>query len=84
MKKIGFIGSIVSILLGAVTLIATTIINEVMPKVGYLAFQKLLSGTYSPSDYVMNFSYTNTVAIILIVVGLGFGSHCFISEKSSK
>ena len=55
MKKIGFIGSLASILLGAVILAAASAANEIMPKIGWMNFQKLSSGTYGPDMYVMNF-----------------------------
>lgn len=69
MKKIGFIFSNLSILLGAITLIVTSILNEVMPKLGYVAFQTVTSGNYSESYYKMNFSFVNFLAIVLIIVG---------------
>lgn len=69
MKKIGFIFSNLSILLGVITLIITSILNEVMPKLGYLVFQAS-TGSYSESSYKMNFYLVNFVAIVLILVGI--------------
>lgn len=84
MKKAGFIGSVASVLLGSMTLVTTSIINTVMPKIGYLEFQKLSSGSYAPEHYVMNFAFANAIACLLILCGLGFGAYCFISGQRTK
>ena len=84
MRKAGFIGSVVSVLFGAALLVTTSVINEVMPIIGRLAFQRAVSGSYSTADYIMNFSFADTAAVILIVFGLIFGVYCFVSEIRSE
>lgn len=84
MKKAGFIGSVISVFLGALMIAGTSFINEIMPKIGYLAFKKSSSGSYTASDYAMNFTSTNIIAASLIIGGLVFGAYCFISDKRSK
>ena len=83
MKKAGFIGSLVSIFMGAMVLVCTNIISEILPKIGWMAFQKLSSGTYSPDGYVLNFTVSNTVAVVLLAAGIIFGTYCFKSDRHS-
>jgi len=80
MTRIGFTGGIISVLLGVITLITTSSINEIMPKIARIVFMTT-TGSYSDVDYRMNFSYVNTIAFILIIVGIIFGAYCFISEN---
>ncbi|MCL2352033.1 MAG: hypothetical protein FWC55_05820 [Firmicutes bacterium] len=80
MKKSGFIVSMIGILLGAATLVMTSVINEVTPKIALIVFQTT-TGSYTPIDFIMNFAFADTVAIVLIVCGLVFGAYCFVSEK---
>ena len=84
MKKAGFIGSFVSILLGALTLIITSIMNKLLPQIAYMEFQKLASGSYSQERYMMDFIFADTIAVILIAGGFVFGMYCFKSEMRSK
>ncbi|MDD4730248.1 MAG: hypothetical protein PHN55_16035 [Dysgonamonadaceae bacterium] len=50
-----------------------TIINLVMPKIGKVAFQFAMAGSYSPNEYHINFLFVNIVAICLVVVGVALG-----------
>lgn len=70
MRKIVFIFSCMSILIGAITIIITSILNEVMAKLGRMAFQFAAAGSYSSSDYVMNFYLTNLIAVVAIIAGI--------------
>jgi|LSQX01.1.fsa_nt_gb hypothetical protein len=56
-----------------ITLLKTTIINLVMPKIGEVAFQFAMAGSYSPNEYHINFSFVNIAAICLVVVGVALG-----------
>lgn len=47
--------------------------NKVLPTLGYVAYQATAAGSYSPSDYVMNFIVINLFAILLIIIGLVTG-----------
>ncbi len=76
MRKVGFIFSCISIVIGIVTIITTSILNKLLPKLGYLVFQAN-TGSYSPSNYIMNFTFTNGVAGILIVLGVVLGIYFY-------
>ncbi|MTI70532.1 MAG: hypothetical protein FH751_09810 [Firmicutes bacterium] len=73
MNKIGFTFSGVFVITGVITLIITKIINLVMPKIGLVAFQARMAGSYSPKEYHINFLGVNFIAICLIVLGIVFG-----------
>ena len=83
MNKIGFTFSGFFITIGIITLIQTTIINLVMPKIGRAAFQMAMAGSYSPSDYYVNFWGINIVAGCLIVIGIVAG-YIFYKKEVSK
>lgn len=55
MNKIGFAFSGILVITGVITLLKTTIINLVMPKIGRAAFQAAMAGGYSPNDYLIDF-----------------------------
>lgn len=47
-----------------------TIIKEVIPKLGYIAFQNAMAGSYEPMKYEMSFGTTNFIGIIFIILGI--------------
>lgn len=69
MKKIAFVFSCLFILLGLITIITTSILNELIPKLGYMAFQAAAAGSYSLNSYKMQFSCANILAFIMIASG---------------
>ena len=68
MNKICFIFSGISTFIGIITLITTTILNKVIPKLGRIAFQSAMKGTFGEADYYMNFTGINLFAFSLIKV----------------
>lgn len=80
MKKIGFISGVVSSLIGSLILIFTSMIKEIMPKYAYLQFQ-INGGSYTESAYILDFTFANIVAGLLIVAGIIFTLFCFLSER---
>lgn len=74
MNKIGFTFAGVLAITGVNTLLTTSIINQIMPKIGRAAFQCAMAGSYSPNDYHINFLVINIIATCLIIMGsvLGF------------
>ena len=83
MKIACFILSGISTLIGCITLLTTSILNQFMQKLGRVAFQNAASGSYSPSDYEMNFYFANAFAVVLIVVGLIFATFTYIKNRQS-
>lgn len=49
MNKIGFTFSGILTITGIITLLKTTLINLVMPKIGKVAFQFAMASSYSPN-----------------------------------
>lgn len=82
MNKIGFAFSGIFVIIGVLTLLITKIINLVMPKIGQAAFQAAMAGSYSPSDYYINFLGVNFIAICMIIIGIVFGFRFYKSEKN--
>jgi hypothetical protein len=83
MNKPGFIMGCILTLLGSMTIITTAVLNELIPKIGYTVFQAS-GGSYSQESYIMNFSFANLIAAILIILGVALGAYCFMGEKRSK
>jgi len=84
MKKTGFAMGCISTLLGAITIIITSVLNELIPKIGFAMYQSAAAGSYSQESYMMNFAFANVISAILIVGGLALGAYCFMSEKRSN
>lgn len=81
MKKQGFIMGSIELILGILTFIQTSVLQELMTKIGYAAFVASRGGSYSPSDYKMNFMLPNFLGIVLCIVG---AVTIFITFKKSE
>jgi len=81
MNKIGFAFSGALAITGIITLMTTSIINLVIPKIGRVAFQLAMAGSYNSNDYHINFIYVNIAAIFLIIMGIVLGCKCYKNEK---
>ncbi|MGM0421443.1 MAG: hypothetical protein ACQEQG_10725 [Bacillota bacterium] len=68
MNKEAFIISGIVGIIGLVTLILTRIIQLVMPILGRIAFQAAMAGSYSPSDYQIDFRMLQSGSFILIIL----------------
>lgn len=73
MDKVLFLFCNIAILIGISILFVTSILNKVLPVLGYAAYQAAAAGSYSPDDYVVNFIIINLFAILLILAGLIVG-----------
>ena len=67
MKKLVYAMGSIEIILGALTLCATAIIGELLPKIGWMVFAA--GGQYSPERYSVQFLVPNIIAIAFIIVG---------------
>lgn len=70
MKKEYFIMGSIETVLGLLVLCTTSILTELMPKIGYAAYQGAAAGSYSPGNYEMSFGLPNTIAVVLIIAGV--------------
>jgi hypothetical protein len=69
MNKILFSFCNLIAVIGICILFTTNILNKVLPMLGFAAYQTAAAGSYSPSDYVMDFIVINIFAILLIIIG---------------
>jgi len=83
MNKIGFIFAGIFTVTGVNTLLLTSIINLVMPKIGRVAFQIAAAGSYSPNDYHIDFIFVNIAAIVLVGFGILLGIKYYRKEEKS-
>ena len=70
MKKAVYIMSSIEIIIGAFILSQCSILKIVLPELGRVAYQAAAAGSYSALDYKVSFSLANTLAVILIVMGI--------------
>lgn len=70
MNKILFFFSNLIAVIGICILFITNILNEVFPMLGRVAYQAAMAGSYSPNNYIVNFTVINLFAILLILVGV--------------
>ncbi|WP_339241830.1 hypothetical protein MKX40_12135 [Paenibacillus sp. FSL R5-0517] len=70
MKHLQSIFSLLFIMLGIVIITISKIIEEVIPKLGYAAFQSAAAGSYTPSDYQVNFELNYWIGAICILGGV--------------
>lgn len=72
------------VVIGICTLILTKVINLILPKLGYMAFQAAAVGSYSSTNYLVDFKSVDITAIILIIVGLGIGHIVYRKEQGES
>ena len=70
MKTSFFIMGSVEAFLGMFVLCITSILKEIMPVIGYAAYQGAAAGSYNPGNYKLSFGFPNFLAVILIVAGV--------------
>ncbi|MCP1183741.1 hypothetical protein [Paenibacillus sp. 1781tsa1] len=70
MKHLQSIFSLLFIMLGIVIITISKMIEEVIPKLGYAAFQSAAAGSYTPSDYQVNFELNYWIGAICILGGM--------------
>lgn len=71
MKRTVYIIGSIETVLGLLILCCTSVLNQVMPALGRVAFQAAAAGSYSPRDYEMSFALPNAIAVLLILLGVG-------------
>jgi len=69
MKKSGFIIGSIEIILGLLSLLVTSAIKEIMPKVARMCFM-FNTGGFSEGDYTPNFGAANAIAISFCLIGI--------------
>lgn len=70
MKKVGYIIGSIEIMIGTVLLSIASMIKQVLPALGRVAFQIAASGSYSASNYETSFPLVTAASVALIVFGL--------------
>ncbi|KSU62687.1 hypothetical protein AS034_11290 [[Bacillus] enclensis] len=84
MKNILFFFACLCAFLGVSVLFITGILNIMMPMVGKAAYQAAMAGSYSTEDYVMDFTFMNSSAVLMIVGGSYFAYILYKHEKGNK
>lgn len=69
MKKSAYILGSVEIILGILLLCINSIIKNVLPVLGRIAYQAAAAGSYTPSDYEISLPFVTVAAVVLIVAG---------------
>ncbi len=70
MKKAAYIIGSIEIIVGIILLSMASIIKQVMPILGRVAYQAAAAGGYSASNYEISFPFVTVASIALIVLGL--------------
>ena len=70
MKKAAYIIGSIEIIVGIILLSMTSIIKQVMPILGRVAYQAAAAGGYSASNYEISFPFVTVSSIALIALGL--------------
>lgn len=76
MKKATYIIGSIEITVGIILLSIASVIEQIMPLLGRLAWQTAAAGGYTPSDYTVSFPFVTIASIVLIILGafqIGYG-----------
>ena len=71
MKKSVYIMSSIEIIIGAFILSLCSIVKNALPVLGRVAYQAAAAGSYDPRNYTVSFTLATTLAVLLIVIGIG-------------
>lgn len=69
MKKATYIIGSIEITVGIIMLSIASVIEQVMPLLGRIAWQTAAAGGYTPSDYAVSFPLVTIASIVLIILG---------------
>ena len=70
MKQAAYIIGSIEITVGIILLSIASLIKQVMPLLGRVAYQAAAAGGYSASNYEVSFPFVTVASIVLIVLGL--------------
>ena len=70
MKQAAYIIGNIEITVGIILLSIASLIKQVMPFLGRVAYQAAAAGGYSASNYEVSFPFVTVASIVLIVLGL--------------
>ena len=70
MKQAAYIIGNIEITVGIILLSIASLIKQVMPFLGRVAYQAAAAGGYSASNYEVSFPSVTVASIVLIVLGL--------------
>ena len=70
MKQAAYIIGNIEITVGIILLSIASLIKQVMPILGRVAYQAAAAGGYSASNYEVSFPFVTVASIVLIVLGL--------------
>ncbi|KLU54141.1 hypothetical protein EL84_18215 [Paenibacillus sp. VT-400] len=70
MKHVHIVFSLLFIMVGIVIITLSKMIEEVIPKLGYAAFQSAAAGSYDSSAYQVNFELNYWIGAICILGGV--------------
>ena len=70
MNKASYIIGSIEIIVGIVLLCVTSIIKQVMPALGRVAYQAAAAGGYRASNYAVSFPFVTVASTVLIGLGL--------------
>lgn len=71
MSKIWTIFSLIFILFGVVILFISNLLEALVPKLGFAAYQAAAAGSYTPENYEMDLSSNYWLGSICILFGVG-------------
>lgn len=84
MKKTALVTGSIEIVLGLLTVATTSVLNQLVPILGYLVFKSQPSGSYSAHDFIMNFAVANTIAAVLCILGVATIVYFVFIRKETK
>ena len=71
MKKTAYILGSVELILGTLLCCIISIIRNVLPVLGRIAYQAAAAGSYSPSNFRASFGGATVLAVLLMLAGAG-------------
>lgn len=84
MRKITLVFSFLFILFGILIRVISNFLEELMPKIGFTAFQSAAAGSYTPDNYQIDLSANYGWSTFCISVGIvGMLSLIFESQLTS-
>ncbi len=84
MNKIGLFLSGILTIFGLLVYLMTRIINLVLPKIGYAAFQVAKGGQYNSGNYIIDFSLLRALTAGIVTIGVILSIVFYIAGLKEK
>ena len=81
MNKIAFVFSNLLTLFGLISLVLRNLIQQLLPKIGFMIFKVSAPSSYTPTSYQVDLQVMNIIGILSLVFGIVLSIFFYLKEQ---